>query len=111
LKYAGDHQSKLCLKARTLAPSDTVRHAAEMMDRYDEGFRWSTLPLARLPAISAERLTARRHRLDGAVISQAKKGEFLLPPGDSIDAVRSLMTSEGLGSAGRQRASGPVVAS
>ncbi len=87
--------------AHTLAPSDTVRHAAEMMDRYGhEGFPVVNPATGQIAGVLSRREIdkARRHRLDGAVISQfMKKGEFFVTPGDSIDVVRSLMTGEGIG--------------
>lgn len=87
--------------ARTLAPTDTVRHAAEMMDRYGhEGFPVVDPTSGRIVGVLSRREIdkARRHKLGGAVISQfMKKGEFFVTPADSIDAVQSLMTSTGIG--------------
>lgn len=87
--------------ARTLAPTDTVRHAAEMMDRYGhEGFPVVDPATGRIAGVLSRREIdkARRHRLEGAVISQfMKKGEFFVSPSDSIDAVQELMTGEGIG--------------
>jgi tRNA nucleotidyltransferase (CCA-adding enzyme) len=87
--------------ARTLAPTDTVRHAAEMMDRYGhEGFPVVNPSTGQIVGVISRREIdkARRHRLDGAIISQfMKKGEFFVTPNDSIDAVRALMTSESIG--------------
>lgn len=86
---------------RTLAPSDTVRHAAEMMDRYGhEGFPVVNPATGQIAGVISRREIdkARRHRMDGAVISQfMKKGDFFVTPGDSIDAVRRLMTGEAIG--------------
>lgn len=87
--------------ARTLAPNDTVRHAAEMMDRYGhEGFPVVDPSTGRIAGVLSRREIdkARRHKLGGTAISQfMKKGEFFVTPGDSIDAVQSLMTREGIG--------------
>jgi len=87
--------------ARTLAPTDTVRHAAEMMDRYGhEGFPVVDPATGKIAGVLSRREIdkARRHKLGGAVIGQfMKKGEFFVKPTDSIDAVQSLMTSEGIG--------------
>lgn len=87
--------------ARTLAPNDTVRHAAEMMDRYGhEGFPVVDPATGRIAGVLSRREIdkARRHKLGGTAISQfMKKGEFFVTPTDSIDAVQSLMTSEGIG--------------
>jgi tRNA nucleotidyltransferase (CCA-adding enzyme) len=87
--------------ARTLTPSETIRHAAEMMDRYGhEGFPVVDPASRKIVGVISRREVdkARRHKLDGAVISQfMKKGEFYVLPTDSIDTVRSLMTSEGIG--------------
>ncbi len=86
--------------ARTLAPTDTVRHTAAMMERYGhEGF-----PVVdhqgKIVGIMSRREVdkARRHRLDGAPIRQfMKKGEFFVTPPDSVDAVQSLMTGHQIG--------------
>ncbi|MBE7549679.1 MAG: CBS domain-containing protein [Anaerolineales bacterium] len=87
--------------ARTLSPNDTVRHAAEMMDRYGhEGFPVVDPATGRIAGVLSRREIdkARRHKLSGTAISQfMKKGEFFVTPTDSIDAVQSLMTSEGIG--------------
>lgn len=87
--------------ARTLAPTDTVRHAAAMMDRYGhEGFPVVDPASNRIVGVISRREIdkARRHRLDGAVISHfMKKGEFFVTPTDSMEAVRNLMTGEGIG--------------
>ncbi|MBI1880493.1 MAG: CBS domain-containing protein [Chloroflexi bacterium] len=87
--------------ARTLAPRDTVRRAAEMMDRYGhEGFPVVDPANSKIVGVLSRREIdkARRHKLEGAVISQfMKKGEFFVTPTDSIDAVQNLMTGEGIG--------------
>lgn len=87
--------------ARTLSPNDTVRHAAEMMDRYGhEGFPVVDPATGRIAGVLSRREIdkARRHKLSGTAISQfMKKGEFFVTPTDSIDAVQGLMTSEGIG--------------
>jgi tRNA nucleotidyltransferase (CCA-adding enzyme) len=87
--------------ARTLSPTNTVRHAAEMMDRYGhEGFPVVDPATGRIAGVLSRREIdkARRHKLGGTTISQfMKKGEFFVTPSDSIDAVQSLMTREGIG--------------
>jgi tRNA nucleotidyltransferase (CCA-adding enzyme) len=87
--------------ARTLTPTDTVRHAAEMMDRYGhEGFPVVDPATGKIAGVLSRREIdkARRHKLSGAAISQfMKKGEFFVTPTDSIDAVQNLMTGEGIG--------------
>ncbi len=100
--------------ARTLSPADTVRHAAEMMDRYGhEGFPVVDPASGKIAGVISRREIdkARRHKLDGAVISQfMKKGEFYVVPTDSIDRVRSLMTGEGVGQVPVvSRPGGPVI--
>lgn len=87
--------------ARTLAPSDTVRHTAEMMERYGhEGFPVVDSQTGKIVGIMSRREVdkARRHKLDGAHVRQfMKKGEFFVTPGDSIDTVQALMTGEHIG--------------
>ncbi len=87
--------------ARTLAPADTVRHAAEMMNRYGhEGFPVVDAAAGRIVGVLSRREIdkASRHKLEGAVISQfMKKGEFYVTPADGIDAVQKLMTEQGIG--------------
>jgi tRNA nucleotidyltransferase (CCA-adding enzyme) len=87
--------------AHTLAPTDTIRHAAYMMDRYGhEGFPVVEASTGKIAGVISRREVdrARRHKLDGAAISQfMKKGEFFVTPGDSIDAVQNLMTREWIG--------------
>jgi tRNA nucleotidyltransferase (CCA-adding enzyme) len=100
--------------ARTLRPHDTVRHAAEMMDRYGhEGFPVVDPASHKIVGVISRREIdkARRHRLDGAVISQfMKKGEFFVTPGDSVEVVRSLMTGQDIGQVPVvSRPGGPVV--
>jgi tRNA nucleotidyltransferase (CCA-adding enzyme) len=86
---------------RTLSPTDTVRHAAEMMDRYGhEGFPVVDLATHKIVGILSRREVdkARRHKLEGASISQfMKKGELFVTPSDSVEAVRTLMTEESIG--------------
>ncbi|MBN1995189.1 MAG: CBS domain-containing protein [Anaerolineae bacterium] len=87
--------------ARTLAPTHTVRHAAEMMNRYGhEGFPVVDPNTGQIVGVLSRREIdkACRHRLEGAVISQfMKKGEFFVTPADGIDAVQKLMTEQGIG--------------
>jgi tRNA nucleotidyltransferase (CCA-adding enzyme) len=87
--------------ARTLAPTDTVRHAAEMMTRYGhEGFPVVDPDTDKIVGVLSRREIdkACRHKLEGAAISQfMKKGEFFVTPTDSIDAVQSLMTAQRIG--------------
>lgn len=86
---------------RTLAPTDTVRRAAEMMDRYGhEGFPVVDPGNGKIVGILSRREVdkARRHRLEGASISQfMTKGELYVTPADSIDAVRTLMIEQDIG--------------
>jgi tRNA nucleotidyltransferase (CCA-adding enzyme) len=86
---------------RTLAPSDTIQYAAEMMDRYGhEGFPVIEAQTQKIVGIISRREVdkARRHKLDGAAISQfMKKGEFYVTPSDSVDAVQQLMTEQQIG--------------
>ena len=87
--------------ARTLLPNDTVRHTADMMDRYGhEGFPVINPATGKIAGIMSRREVdkARRHRLDGAPIRQfMKKGEFYVTPEDSVDAVQQLMTGQQIG--------------
>ncbi len=87
--------------ARTLAPTDSVRHTAAMMDRYGhEGFPVVDPDTGKIVGIMSRREVdkARRHKLDGAHIHQfMKKGEFFVTPADSIDTVQALMTREHIG--------------
>jgi len=87
--------------ARTLAPNDTVRHAAEMMGRYGhEGFPVVDSTTGKIAGVLSRREIdkASRHKLEGAAISQfMKKGEFFVTPADSVDAVQRLMTEERIG--------------
>ena len=87
--------------ARTLAPTDTVRRAAEVMDRYGhEGFPVVDQTTGKIVGVLSRREVdkARRHKLEGAAISQfMKKGEFFVTPSDSVDAARNLMTQQGIG--------------
>ncbi|MBN1220721.1 MAG: CBS domain-containing protein [Anaerolineae bacterium] len=87
--------------ARTLAPTDTVRHAAEMMARYGhEGFPVIEPETGRIVGVLSRREIdkASRHKLEGAAISQfMKKGEFFVTPADGIDAVQKLMTEQDIG--------------
>jgi tRNA nucleotidyltransferase (CCA-adding enzyme) len=87
--------------ARTLAPTDTVQDAAEVMDRYGhEGFPVVDPATQKIVGILSRREVdkARRHKLDGATISQFMvKGEFYVRPTDSIDTVQQLMTTQQIG--------------
>lgn len=87
--------------ARTVAPTDTVRHTAELMERYGhEGFPVVDADSGKIVGIMSRREVdkARRHKLDGAHVRQfMKKGEFYVTPADSIDAVQALMTGENIG--------------
>jgi tRNA nucleotidyltransferase (CCA-adding enzyme) len=86
--------------ARTLAPDDTVRHAAQMERYGHEGFPVLERDSGRIVGIISRREIdkALRHRLDNAALRQfMKKGEFYVTPGDSIDAVQALMTDHQIG--------------
>lgn len=87
--------------ARTLAPTDTVKHAARQMDRYGhEGFPVVDSATNKVVGIVSRREIdkARRHKLEGAPINQfMTKGEFFVTPADSIDTVQKLMTEEQIG--------------
>ncbi len=87
--------------ARTLAPTDTVRYAAEMMDRYGhEGFPVVERKSGKIVGVLSRREIdkARRHRLEGTVISQfMTKGEFYVTPNDGVDAVQKLMVEQKIG--------------
>lgn len=91
----------MSMGVRTLAPSDTVRHTAAMMERYGhEGFPVLDQETGKIVGIMSRREVdkARRHKLDGAHIRQfMKKGEFFVTPIDSIDVVQTLMTTEQIG--------------
>jgi tRNA nucleotidyltransferase (CCA-adding enzyme) len=86
---------------RVLAPNDTVRYAARMMDRYGhEGFPVIDPASQRVVGILSRREIdkARRHRLEGASISQFMiKGEFFVTPTDGIDVVQKLMVEQRIG--------------
>jgi len=87
--------------ARTLAPDQTIRHAAEMMDRYGhEGFPVVDTESGKIAGILSRREVdkARRHQLDGAAIEQfMTKGEFFVTPNQSVDVVQALMTTHQIG--------------
>lgn len=87
--------------ARTLTPADTVRHAAQMMDRYGhEGFPVVDQASREIVGILSRREVdkALRHKLDGAVIEQfMTKGQFFVQPNDGIDEVQKLMTEYKIG--------------
>jgi tRNA nucleotidyltransferase (CCA-adding enzyme) len=87
--------------ARTLAPTDTIRHAAEMMDRYGhEGFPVVEPESGKIAGILSRREVdkARRHQLDGAVIEHfMTKGEFFVTPHQGVDVVQTLMTTHQIG--------------
>lgn len=87
--------------ARTLAPTDTVQHASQMMDRYGhEGFPVVDQATQEIVGILSRREVdkALRHRLEGATISQfMTKGRFYATPVDSVDTVQKLMTEEKIG--------------
>lgn len=86
---------------RSLTPTDTVRHAAKMMDRYGhEGFPVIDPASHRVVGILSRREIdkARRHRLEGASISQFMvKGEFYVTPTDAVEAVQKLMVEQQIG--------------
>ena len=86
---------------RSLDPSHTVRYAAEMMDRYGhEGFPVIDPTTHQVVGILSRREIdkARRHRLEGASISQFMiKGEFFVTPSDGVDAVQKLMVQQRIG--------------
>ncbi len=86
---------------RTLVPTDTVRRAAEVMDRYGhEGFPVVDTAAGKIVGILSRREVdkARRHKLDGAAIRQfMTKGEFFVTPASSVDAVQRLMTDHQIG--------------
>jgi tRNA nucleotidyltransferase (CCA-adding enzyme) len=87
--------------ARTLASNDTVRHAAEMMDRYGhEGFPVVDDESGNVVGVLSRREIdkALRHELEGAAISQfMTKGEFYVTADDSVDDVQTLMTEQRIG--------------
>ncbi|RME70170.1 MAG: CBS domain-containing protein, partial [Chloroflexi bacterium] len=87
--------------ARTLSPADTVRRAAEMMNRYGhEGFPVVEPESGRIVGVISRREIdkALRHKLDGAAIAQfMTAGEFYVTPTDSVDAVQTLMVEHQIG--------------
>ncbi|MCB0192493.1 MAG: CBS domain-containing protein [Anaerolineae bacterium] len=87
--------------ARILAPTDTVQHAAGMMDRYGhEGFPVVDNMTRKIVGILSRREVdkALRHKLGGAAIEQfMTKGHFYATPADSVDTVQKLMTEEKIG--------------
>lgn len=87
--------------ARTLSPADTVRHAAQMMDRYGhEGFPVVDPRSGKIVGVLSRREIdkARRHKLEGAIIGLfMTKGEFFVTPSDSIDSVQRLMVEQQIG--------------
>lgn len=87
--------------ARTLSPTDTVRHAAAMMDRYGhEGFPVVEADSGRIVGVISRREIdkALRHKLAGAAIDHfITKGEFYVTPNDGVDAVQSLMVEQQIG--------------
>ncbi|MEW5959133.1 MAG: CBS domain-containing protein [Chloroflexota bacterium] len=100
--------------ARTLAPRDTVRHAANMMDRYGhEGFPVVDPESGKIAGVLSRREIdkALRHKLEGAIIGHfMTKGEFFVTPADSIDAVQRLMVEQQIGQVPVvERAGGEVI--
>lgn len=87
--------------ARTLTPADTVRHAAQMMDRYGhEGFPVVDKSSREIVGILSRREVdkALRHKLEGAAIEQfMTKGQFFVQPNESVDEVQKLMTEHKIG--------------
>ncbi|MDM8519335.1 CBS domain-containing protein [Anaerolineales bacterium HSG6] len=87
--------------ARTLAPKDTIRHAAQMMDWYGhEGFPVTDPEHGNIVGILSRREVdkARRHKLDGAPIHQfMTKGEFFVNPNDGLETVRNIMVEQRIG--------------
>jgi tRNA nucleotidyltransferase (CCA-adding enzyme) len=83
----------------TLAPTDTVTKAAEMMTRYGhEGF--PVVEDGHIVGVLTRREIdkAMHHQLGGASISQVmRKGEFCVTPQDSVEKLQEIMTREGLG--------------
>ncbi len=86
---------------RTLAPDDTVRHAAAMMTRYGhEGFPVVERESNQIVGILSRREIdkALRHKLEGTVISHfMTKGEFFVTPDDGIEAVQQVMVENRIG--------------
>ncbi len=91
----------MSIGVRSLTPTDTVRDAAAMIDRYGhEGFPVVDPETEKIVGILSRREVdkALRHKLDGAVIRQfMKKGEFFVTPADGIDVVQELMTMRQIG--------------
>lgn len=88
--------------ARILTETDTIKHAAEMMDRYGhEGFPVvDQTKTHKIVGILSRREVdkALRHQLQGAAVSQfMTKGQFYATPNDSVDTVQKLMTEEKIG--------------
>jgi len=84
----------------TLAPTDTIRYAAQMMDWYGhEGFPVMAETGKIVGMLSRREVDkARRHQLDGAPIYQfMTKGEFYVQPHDGLEAVRALMVEQRIG--------------
>lgn len=85
----------------SLTPTDTVRQAARMMDRYGhEGFPVIDSTSHKVVGILSRREIdkARRHRLEGATINQFMvKGEFFVTPTDGVEAVQQLMVEQQIG--------------
>ena len=83
----------------TLAPTDTVKKASEMMTRYGhEGF--PVVAEGQIVGVLTRREIdkALHHQLGGSAIRQfMHKGEFSVTPQDSVDTLQALMTREGLG--------------
>ena len=83
----------------TLAPTDSVARAAEMMARYGhEGF--PVVDHDRIVGILTRREIdkALHHKLGGTPIHRVmRKGEFYVSPQDSVETLQALMTREGLG--------------
>ncbi len=85
----------------TFYPTDTVGHAAAMIDRYGhEGFPVVAQESGDIVGILSRRDVdkALRHKLAGTAIYQfMKKGQFFVSPSDSVDVVQRVMTTHQIG--------------
>lgn len=84
---------------KSLAPSETIRQAAEMVRRYGhEGY--PVIDNGRVVGIISRREIdkALQHKLGGAAVKQyMRRGEFSVRPDDTLEQLQALMTTHGIG--------------
>ena len=86
---------------RTLAPTDTLQEAIQLLERYgDSGFPVVDRRTHKVLGVISRREIdkARHHQLEAATIEQFMiKGEFFVNPTDSTEVAHRLMVEQGIG--------------